>query len=184
MVTKKKTSTKVAKDRKVEDTFSSEVAEATDAPQAPEVTLGKAVMVYPRGSQNWVALSAPSIVQIQSVTFLQGTQITGNPSHRFEQKRTMIPFETVGTIIEFLEEEDIWSRPQPKIAGAVTEEVKSPPLTSHEREAGEFRGGGPRNQGMNNRRNRHRRKGGNGDSGSDARFQQQYDSVKDRNFNR
>lgn len=181
MVAKKKISAKATKDKKADESVA-------DEPQtSPEVSLGKAVMVYPRGSQHWVALSSPAIVQIQGVTFLQGTQITGNPSHRFEQKRTMIPFETVGTIIEFLEEEDIWSKPQPKVPGAAVEDIKSPPLTSHEREGADFRHGGgrPRNQGMNHRRNRHRRKGdGSSDSGSDARFQQQYDSVKDRNFNR
>jgi hypothetical protein len=147
-----------------------------------EVTLGKAVIVYPRGSQHWVALSAPELIEIQGIKFLQGIQITGNPGHRFEQKKTLMPFELVGTIVQFQEEEDIWSKAQPRNIAPTTEEVKSATLTSHERGSPDFKAGG--HQG-GNRRNRNRRKGGGRpDSASDARFQQQYDSNKDRNFNR
>jgi hypothetical protein len=147
------------------------------------VTLGKAVIVYPRGSQHWIALSAPSILEVHGARFIQGIQITGNPGHRFEQKKTLVPMENVGTIVQFEEEEDIWSKPQPKHIAPVGDEPQSTPLTSHERGKPNFDKGLRHNGGRGNR-NRHPHNKRRSEGGSDARFQQQYDSVKDKNFNR
>ncbi len=123
------------------------------------------------------------------MTFIEGTQVTGNPTHRFERKRTLMPFENVGTIVEFQTEEDVFSRPQPRNLPPL-EDDKSPVLTHHEQGGKDYppRGGGGGHRRGGGSGGPRRRGGGGGRHGGsgnpDARFQQQYESPSDKNFNR
>jgi hypothetical protein len=142
----------------------------------PEATLGQVVMVYTKGSSHWWALVEPKVVEIEQTKFIEGTQVTGKEGHRMERKRTLIPFDHVASIIEFAAEEDLWSAPQRQPKNVPTfEEPKNPLLTSHEQP-----GANPEKHKHGNRRgrNRHRQKKGS----SDARYQEQYDTMRNRNF--
>ena len=142
-----------------------------------ETTLGDVVMVYTKGSTHWWALVEPKIVELEGMSFVEGSQVTGKKGHRMEGKRTLIPFDHVASIVAFASEEEIWSAPQPKNL-PVFEEQKPTVLTHHEQTKKEPRDG---DRGARRPRNNSRRRQ---NKGTDARFQEQYDSNRDRNFNR
>ncbi len=137
-------------------------------PKQTKATLGQVVMVFTKGSSNWCALVEPKIVDFEGLKFIEGIQVTGKEGHRMERKRTLMPFDQVASIVEFENEDALWSVPQPKHVPSF-EENKNPLLTSHEQPQphhGERHG---------NRHGRNRRRH---QKGPDARFQEQYDSMR------
>ena len=72
------------------------------------------VALYTKSSSHCYALVQAEIVEIEGIKFLRGTQVTGKVGHRMEGKRTLIPFEHIGSIVEFASEDDLWSEPQPR----------------------------------------------------------------------
>jgi hypothetical protein len=183
MVTKKSVTKKSVTTKQAEKQL--EVIQPSEPVQL-KATLGDVVMVYTKGSSHWCALVQPQVVDIEGVKFLRGKQVTGKEGHRMEGKRTLIPFELVASIVEFLSEDDLWSAPQPKHLPDA-DGPKVPLLTSHEQ-------GHPEGGHQGNNRNRHRRGRNNNHShnnnrdnnkrGNDAQFQEQYDSKFGRGYNR
>jgi hypothetical protein len=158
-----------------------------------ESSLGNVVILYMKSSSHPYSLVNPRIVSVGEMKFVEGTQVTGRPGHRMEQKRTMVPFDNVASIIAFETEDDLWSEPQAKVVRTADPAVpNSPPLTSHEGPGERHRGGGYR--GAGDPRRRRPRGGGRGPNNggernssrheSDAQLQERYNARMEREFGR
>jgi hypothetical protein len=162
--------------------------------QTNESSLGDVVILYMKSSSHPYSLVNPRIVSVGEMKFVEGTQVTGRPGHRMEQKRTMVPFDNVASIIAFETEDDLWSEPQAKIVRPIEAGPVSPPLTSHEGPAERHRGGNPAGGGGASRRRRprgggrhpygHGGGGGNFRQETDAQLQERYNARMEREFGR
>ena len=121
--------------KKVVAAKKSTVKKVTEKKTKP--TLGEVVMVYTKTSSHWYALTQAAIVEIEDIKFVCGTQVTGKTGHRMEGKKTLIPLEHVGSIVEFASEDELWSEPQQRFVRPVEETRQSVLLTSHEQQAHE-----------------------------------------------